>query len=61
MWVEMEWYYDEDITTLQELLRENGYEYFLIIATVEYHKGLRYYNRNLKVELLVNKEGERGV
>lgn len=61
MWVEMEFYNDSDLTILQEILRENGYEYFVITAVVEYHKGLRYYGRSLKVELMVNERGEKGV
>ncbi len=61
MWVEMEFVNDGDLSILQELLRENGYGYFRIIATVEKHKDLYYYGRGMRVELLVNKKGEKEV
>ena len=59
MWVEMEFVDDSDIKDLQELLRENSYGYFRIIATVEEHKDLYYYGRGMRVELLVNEKGEK--
>ena len=59
MWVEMEFVDDSDIRTLQELLREGGYGYFRIIATLEEHKALYYYGRGLRVEILVNEKGEK--
>lgn len=59
MWVEMEFVDDGDLKILQELLRENGYGYFRIIATLEEHKALYYYGRGLRVELLVNEKGEK--
>ena len=60
MWVEMEFVDDSDIRNLQELLRENGYEYFRIIATLEEHKALYYYGRGMRVELLADEKGEKG-
>jgi len=58
MQVDMDLIFDDDITRLQDLLLENGYNEFLITAWNEYRRDFIFRRREMRLELLQNKYGE---
>ena len=58
MYVELEFYFDEDITRLHDLLWENGYRHFRISAYWEVRESFTWKKRDMRLELLQNKDGE---
>jgi len=60
MYVEMEHYFDEDVTRLYNLLLENGYLHFQITTYWEFRASFWWNKRNMRLELLQDKDGKIG-